>query len=1286
LALVIGQMARPGFTKEKPNPPTVKRERKNSDLKERKAIKRLDQNEQQIIGERKVAVQSESVNFAQLAEQEALKPFVSQEKHYVPEPQEEENTEAKERPIPPNAQVYSESRSLLLSPEPFTPSPSLSASFRGAAATGWIPPDTQGAVGASYLMVAVNGGVLVQSKTGTTLSSVSLSTFFSSIANGSTDIFDPRIQYDPYGNRWILIATADRDSAASAIMVGVSQTSDPTGNWYLKRVDADSANQSWADYPILGFNKNWIVVSANMFANSGTTTPFYSRFFVLNKANFYAGGNTYTQLSAPNGVSGTMVPANTYDPNLSTMYVLQNWNGNSGGSGYLRLYSITGAVGSEVLNNTSSGIFISTPNPWGSSGGGDFAPQLGSTNKIQTNDAGIQNLVYRNGSLWCVHTIFLPASSPTRSSVQWWQIEPTAPSIQQRGRVDDSNGNLFYAFPSIAVNGSNDVLIGYSRFSSTQYAGAAYSYRAGSDSANILRDDALLKTGSGSYYDPYDGRNRWGDYSATCVDPTNDSDLWTIQEYAAATDTWGTWWGRIGGTLIVGPANDNFANAQVISGNSGSVNGTNTNATKESGEPSHAGNVGGASVWYQWQAPNSGSAIISTAGSNFDTLLAVYTGNTVSALTSVASNDDDTGVLTSKVTFNATGGTTYRIAVDGYNGASGNITLNWSLPASTGAIATMTSPANGSTFTSTSVTFNWNPGSGNSQYYLYVGNSVGSSEYFSNYVSGGSTTVSGLPCDGRNLYVRLWSLKTNGQWLYNDYNYKASSSCLTIATMTSPANGSTFSSNTVTFTWNPGSGNSQYYLYVGNSVGSSEYFYNYVSGGSTTVSGLPCDGRNLYVRLWSQKTSGQWLYNDYNYKASSSCLTIATMTSPANGSTFSSNSVTFTWNPGSGNSQYYLYVGNSVGSSEYFSNYVSGGSTTVSGLPCDGRNLYVRLWSLTSSGWLFNDYNYKASSSCLTIATMTSPANGSTFSSNTVTFTWNPGSGNSQYYLYVGNSPGSSEYFSNYVSGGSTTVGGLACDGRNLYVRLWSLTSSGWLFNDYNYKASSSCPTIATITSPANGSTFTSTSVTFTWSLGSGNSQYFLYVGNSPGSSEYFYNYVSGGSTAVGGLPGDGRNVYVRLWSLRSSGWVYFDYSYKACACSGKQVPQITSPANGSKFGSSTVTFAWTAGIGGSQYYLYVGNSVGSSEYFYNYISGGSTTVGGLPSDGRTIYVRIWSLISGQWLYSDYAYRAVGGTSSSDQFDQIVGPSDQPPPLASLLLPWGFGGNNYSSSLKRFEP
>lgn len=129
-----------------------------------------------------------------------------------------------------------------------------------------------------------------------------------------------------------------------------------------------------------------------------------------------------------------------------------------------------------------------------------------------------------------------------------------------------------------------------------------------------------------------------------------------------------------------GLSNNNFANAQVINGSTGSVTGSNVGATKESGEPNHAGWSGGASVWYRWQAPASGSAVITTTGSNFDTLLGVYRGSSVNALTTVASNDDDSGVgLTSRVTFSAVGGTVYYIAVDGYGGSTGNIKLNWNL-------------------------------------------------------------------------------------------------------------------------------------------------------------------------------------------------------------------------------------------------------------------------------------------------------------------------------------------------------------------------------------------------------------------------------------------------------------------------------------------------------------------------------------------------------------------------------------------------------------------------------
>jgi Big-like domain-containing protein/cellulase (glycosyl hydrolase family 5) len=131
-----------------------------------------------------------------------------------------------------------------------------------------------------------------------------------------------------------------------------------------------------------------------------------------------------------------------------------------------------------------------------------------------------------------------------------------------------------------------------------------------------------------------------------------------------ATQTW---------TVKTGPPNDRFANAQSVTRGT-SVAGTNVGATKEPGEPNHAGNPGGRSIWFRWTAPTTGRVVFSTAHSSFDTTLGVYRGSSVSALTRIASNDDYNGV-TSRVSFTATAGVTYMIAVDGYNGASGSVVL-----------------------------------------------------------------------------------------------------------------------------------------------------------------------------------------------------------------------------------------------------------------------------------------------------------------------------------------------------------------------------------------------------------------------------------------------------------------------------------------------------------------------------------------------------------------------------------------------------------------------------------
>jgi hypothetical protein len=135
------------------------------------------------------------------------------------------------------------------------------------------------------------------------------------------------------------------------------------------------------------------------------------------------------------------------------------------------------------------------------------------------------------------------------------------------------------------------------------------------------------------------------------------------------------------------PSNDNFP-GQTLSGLPTSASGTNVGATKESGEPDHAGNAGGASVWYSWTAPSSGSVHVDTCGSEISTLLGVYTGSAVNSLTEVASNSgaNDTECFPSAVDFNATSGTTYRIAVDGFNDGSspqeGNVTLEINPPPS----------------------------------------------------------------------------------------------------------------------------------------------------------------------------------------------------------------------------------------------------------------------------------------------------------------------------------------------------------------------------------------------------------------------------------------------------------------------------------------------------------------------------------------------------------------------------------------------------------------------------
>lgn len=128
------------------------------------------------------------------------------------------------------------------------------------------------------------------------------------------------------------------------------------------------------------------------------------------------------------------------------------------------------------------------------------------------------------------------------------------------------------------------------------------------------------------------------------------------------------------------PENDNFSAAVVLGEREGRLTGSNEAATGEGGEPDHANRSGTRqSVWYRFTAPTGvvGNLEFDTSGSDFDTVIAVYTGTAVNALTAVASDDDSGPGTTSAVSFGVTAGTTYHLAVDGFGSQEGKLTLNY---------------------------------------------------------------------------------------------------------------------------------------------------------------------------------------------------------------------------------------------------------------------------------------------------------------------------------------------------------------------------------------------------------------------------------------------------------------------------------------------------------------------------------------------------------------------------------------------------------------------------------
>jgi len=398
---------------------------------------------------------------------------------------------------------------------------------------------------------------------------------------------------------------------------------------------------------------------------SGGTPPYSVQFYLDNTAN----GPAVTSSPYTHDYGALFVGDHTIKAAVTDAH---GWTSNSA----VATVHITGPLG-VAFNPTNGATFV-----FGQAISLDAAPGGGNAPYVATfftNGFAVGSIA---SAPYATNLGLIPAGSYT-SYVH--VVDSSAPTHQQV----DSPVSIFTVLP-------NPLLITLTRPTNGQSAVAGQPYTM-SATASVT---APLTIATVEFF--FDGVSAGvatnAPYSVTI--PGQGTGTHTV--YAVATDSIGrtSYSATNQATFVVDPlANDNFVNRFTLAGPFATTTGNNTGATIETGEPSSQGFTRwGATLWWKWVAPVSGTAVVDTFGSTFNTFLSVYTGTAVNALTLVGRNDNAPGQANvSQVSFTATQGTEYEIQVAGVSGfgggtAFGSIQLTVQMPPS----VTITSPTNNS--------------------------------------------------------------------------------------------------------------------------------------------------------------------------------------------------------------------------------------------------------------------------------------------------------------------------------------------------------------------------------------------------------------------------------------------------------------------------------------------------------------------------------------------------------------------------------------------------------------
>lgn len=423
-----------------------------------------------------------------------------------------------------------------------TPSLALPAVFGGlnaAASGGYVPPDTDLAAGANYLVETVNQSYQVYNKTTHQAvgSPVPFSSFFGPLP-AYANLADPGVTYDDAAGRFVMGDMEYNFSPTTPVAnydIAISQTADPTGGWTKARIptlETIGGVTYVNDFPRIGFNADVYVVTLNMYRTDNGQFG-HVQILVINKSGQLL---SRTDGGTSNPLDITMVPAAMHGSHSGDPMWLVEENYNSYGTS-MRVVKMTNLTsGAPILTYTAIGLpaqadyqSITTTN-WPQDPGGPIMNYGGQVNI----DTRILSVAYANNALVAAQNV--GTASVTHARYYAFGIVNGVPQYSQYGDINPG-ANIYTFYPSIDINqATNKLAMTFLQSSSSSYVSMYATGRLSSDAAGTLETPLLVQAGTSHL-----SGGRGGDFSGTSLDPVNGT-FWTANEYAtnAASPNWGT--------------------------------------------------------------------------------------------------------------------------------------------------------------------------------------------------------------------------------------------------------------------------------------------------------------------------------------------------------------------------------------------------------------------------------------------------------------------------------------------------------------------------------------------------------------------------------------------------------------------------------------------------------------------------------------------------------------------------------------------------------------------------